>query len=83
MPPRSGYTIPYPLATRGVDLAHSLVEIAPIRSPYMQNCYYRDGIVQRLGMSFLAETVTTEAAATVEQPILGGDLLVWQGVWPG
>lgn len=56
MPKRNGYQFPYRLASRGVDLHSSLHEIAPLRSPYMQNCYHRQGAMQRLGMSRLTST---------------------------
>lgn len=46
---RNGFTRPYSLAKSGVDFWHDIKEIPKENSPYMKNCYYRDGIVQRLG----------------------------------
>ncbi|HWO56527.1 MAG TPA: hypothetical protein VNN55_03060 [bacterium] len=66
MPKRNGYQITYRLASRGVDLHSSLPDIAPVRSPYMQNCYFRQGITQRLGMTRLTNTeVETGKALTM------------------
>jgi len=53
---RNGYEHPYRLAERGVDLYHDLTKVRADRSPQTQNCYYRDGIISRLGMSTLTDT---------------------------
>lgn len=53
---RNGYEHLYRMASRGVDLYHDLTQIRPERSPKTQNCYYRDGMIQRLGMSKLTST---------------------------
>ena len=53
---RNGYEYPYQLATGGLDLYHDLTSIAPYRSPKTKNCFYRDGVISRLGMSRLTST---------------------------
>ena len=53
---RNGFTHPYTLAKSGVDFWHAIKDIPKENAPYMQNCYYRDGIIQRLGMSELSSS---------------------------
>lgn len=53
---RNGYEHPYKLAIGGVDLYHDLTQIMPYRSPQTKNCFYRDGMVSRLGMARLTNT---------------------------
>jgi len=53
---RNGFTHPYTLAKSGVDFWHAIKEIPKENSPFMKNCYYRDGIIQRLGMSKLSSS---------------------------
>ena len=63
---RNGYTHPYNLALSGVDYYHNLLDIPRENAPYTQNCYYRDGIVQRQGMTKLTtyEEIATSKAIT-------------------
>lgn len=63
MPKHGGYEAVYRLASRGVDLYNSLHDIAPVRSPYMQNCYHRQGVMQRLGMTRLTSTQVESSKA--------------------
>src|SRR3990172_302465 len=53
---RNGYQHPYQLSRGGVDLYHDLLTIPPYRSPQTKNCFFRDGMVSRLGMSKLTST---------------------------
>src|SRR3990167_4831152 len=50
---RNGFTHSYTLAKSGVDFWHALKDVPKENSPHTKNCYYRDGIIQRLGMSKL------------------------------
>lgn len=62
---RNGFTFPYTLAKSGVDFWHSLKDIPKENSPFMKNCFYRDGIIERLGMSKLTSNqVATGKAIT-------------------
>src|SRR3972149_5371541 len=60
---RNGYEHPYRLAERGVDLYHDLTKVRADRSPQTQNCYYRDGIISRLGMSARTDTEVNSGKA--------------------
>jgi len=53
---RNGYEHEYHLAEDGVDLHHDLINLSSLRSPKMNNCYFRDGIISRLGMTKLSAT---------------------------
>lgn len=62
---RNGFTHPYTLAKSGVDFWHALKDIPKENSPFTKNCYYRDGIIQRLGMAKLTSNqVATSKAIT-------------------
>jgi len=66
---RNGFTFPYTLAKSGVDFHHALKDIPKENSPYTKNCYYRDGIIQRLGMSKLTsnQVATSKAITTTHR----------------
>ena len=60
---RNGYIFPYRLATGGVDLYNDLTAVASHRSPKTKNCYYRGGMISRLGMSKLTSTEVDDSKA--------------------
>lgn len=60
---RNGYEFSYRLAEGGVDLYHDLTKILPYRSPKTKNCYYRDGMIARLGLSKLTNTEVSSGNA--------------------
>ena len=60
---RNGFTHSYTLAKSGVDFWHALKDVPKENSPHTKNCYYRDGIIQRLGMSKLTSNQVASSKA--------------------
>ena len=49
MPLRNGYIYTYPLPAAGLNISKDLLSLHADESPWMKNCYYREGIQMRKG----------------------------------
>lgn len=61
---RNGYVYTYSLPAAGLNIAKDQMSLHADESPWMKNCYYREGIQERRGMRNLTTTKLTTSGNT-------------------